>query len=96
MRSRGPSSPGCWPGQDDDDVIKLGADIEVTSMRPEQDGSDHDYPGQVADTGCQLRLREPEEESLTITGQCQHRRRNQTQDSLETNQGLIRVDLFIT
>ena len=55
------------PGHDDD-VIKLGADIEVTSMRPEQDGSDHDYHGQVADTGCQLRYREPEEESLTITG----------------------------
>ena len=63
MRSRGPSSPGCWPGQDDDDVIKLRADTEVTSMRPEQDGSDHDYPRQVADTGCQLRYREPGGES---------------------------------
>ena len=30
----------------DDDVIKL--DAEVTSMRPEQDGSDHDHPEQVA------------------------------------------------
>ena len=24
---------------------------ELTSMRPEQDGCDHDYPGQVGDTG---------------------------------------------
>ena len=67
--------------------------MKVTSMRPEQDGSDHDYPGQVGDTG--VSCGDEERESLTISAA---ERRNQTQDSLslETNQGLIRVDLFIT
>ena len=60
-------------------------------MRPKQDGSDHDYPRQVADTGvsCGIRSQERGESHDLLS-------RNQTQDSLETNQGLIRVDLFIT
>ena len=64
--------------------------MKVTSMRPEQDGSDHDYPGQVGDTGVSCGDEERESHD--------QQRRNQTQDSLslETNQGLIRVDLFIT
>ena len=66
--------------------------MKVTSMRPEQDGSDHDYPGQVGDTGVSCGDEERERVSRS------QQRRNQTQDSLslETNQGLIRVDLFIT
>ena len=53
---------------------------ELTSMRPEQDGCDHDYPGQV---GALVSVAVMERESLTISTE----RRNQTQDSLE----LIRV-----
>ena len=63
-------------------------------MRPEQDGSDHDYPRQVGDTGVSCGIRSQERAERGESHDLQSR--NQTQDSLETNQGLIRVDLFIT
>ena len=39
--------------------------MKVTSMRPEQDGSDHDYPGQVGDTGVSCGDEERESHDLS-------------------------------
>ena len=58
-------------------------------MRPEQDGCDHDYPGQVGDTGVSCGDGGRESHDL-------NRKKKPDARFIRANQGLIRVDLFIT
>ena len=57
-------------------------------MRPEQDGCDHDYPGQV---GALVSVAVMEGESHDL-----NREKKPDARFIRANQGLIRVDLFIT